>query len=75
MDSVADCIRTIIKQRGLKNKAVAERAGYTEKKFSRILTGLAPMKSEDILRISRALNVTPNDLFGIQTTVDSKIYS
>ena len=65
MNNVAETIRTIINTNGLKNKAVAERAGYTEKKFSRILTGLSPMRSDDILRIAHALDVTPNDLFGI----------
>ena len=70
MNNVANTIRAIINSNGLKNKAVAERAGYTEKRFSRILTGLSPMKSDDILRIARALNVTPNELFGI--TSDKK---
>lgn len=65
MDGIAENTRNLIRERGLKNKAVAVRAGYSEKQFSRILTGAKPMRSEDILRISQALGVTPNDLFGI----------
>ena len=62
---VAENTRNIIKAKGLKNKAVAEKAGYSEQKFSRMLNGQKVIESSDILRISNALDVTPNDLFGI----------
>ena len=65
MSIVAENTRNIIKARGLKNKAVAERAGYTEQKLSRMLNGQKVIESADILRISNALDVTPNELFGI----------
>lgn len=71
MSIIAENTRNIIKEKGLKNKAVAERAGYTEQKFSRILNGQNGQKiieSKDILRIANALDVTPNDLFGIKST-------
>lgn len=68
MSIIAENTRNIIKERGLKNKAVAERAGYTEQKFSRILNGQKIIESNDILRIANALDVTPNDLFGIKST-------
>ena len=68
MSIIAENTRNIIKEKGLKNKAVAERAGYTEQKFSRILNGQKIIESKDILRIANALDVTPNDLFGIKGT-------
>lgn len=68
MSIIAENTRNIIKEKGLKNKAVAERAGYTEQKFSRILNGQKIIESKDILRIANALDVTPNDLFGIKST-------
>lgn len=68
MSIIAENTRNIIKEKGLKNKAVAERAGYTEQKFSRILNGQKIIESNDILKIANALDVTPNDLFGIKGT-------
>lgn len=67
MSIVAENTRNIIKAKGLKNKVVAERAGYTEQKFSRILNGQKVIESMDILKIAKALDVTPNDLFGINS--------
>lgn len=67
MSIVADNTKSIIKAKGLKNKAVAERAGYTEQKFSSMLNGRKVIESTDILRIAKALEVTPNDLFGISS--------
>ena len=65
MSIVSENTRNIIKAKGLKNKAVAEKAGYSEQKFSRILNGQKVIECSDILRISKALGVTPNNLFGI----------
>ena len=67
MSIVAENTRNIIKAKGLKNKVVAERAGYTEQKFSRLLNGQKVIESMDILKIAKALDVTPNDLFGINS--------
>ncbi len=62
---VAQNVRKIIGQKGLKNKAVAKMAGYSEKQFSNLLTGRRVISYADVITISRVLNVTPNDLFGI----------
>lgn len=61
---VAQNTKSIIEKRGLKNKAVAEKAGYTENQFSNLLNDRRVVTWVDVLNISRALNVTPNDLFG-----------
>jgi transcriptional regulator with XRE-family HTH domain len=60
---VPDNIREIIELRGLKNRAVAEKAGFSEQQFSSILNGRKVIKDIDIIAIANALEVTPNDLF------------
>lgn len=62
--TVADNTRRIIAQKGLKNGAVAARAGYSEKQFSAILCKRRVVKDVDIIAISEALGVTPNELLG-----------
>ena len=60
---VAGNVRRIIQERGMKNKAVAEKAGYSESQFSAILSNRRVIKAIDVAAISDALGVTPNDLF------------
>lgn len=70
MDSVEiviSNIRDIIDTKGLKHKAIAEKAGYTIQQFSNILNCRRTIECSDIWRIAMALGVTPNDLFGINT--------
>lgn len=55
----------IIQDTGVKQCVIAERAGYTKQQFSDMLNGRKIIKAMDVLRIARALNVTPNDLYGI----------
>lgn len=62
-------ITKIIKSSGMKQVAVAERAGLSPQKFSEMLHGKRIIKASDIINISRALNVTPNEIFGF--TVDN----
>lgn len=64
---VAENTRKILNERGLKHKAVAEKAGYTEGQFSNILCGRKNIETSDVLRISKALNITPNELYGIDS--------
>lgn len=61
---IASNIRNIIDKNGLKQKFVAEKAGFTESDFSRMLTGNKIIRAEYIPALARALGVTPNDLFG-----------
>lgn len=65
--TVADNTRRIIDQKGLKHGAVAARAGYSEKQFSAILCKRRAVKDVDIIAISEALGVTPNDLLGFSS--------
>lgn len=63
--------RRITAEKGLKNKAVAQRIGITEKQFSNLMNGRRIIKDVDVIAIASALDVTPNDLFGIYPKKDS----
>lgn len=61
--AIADNTRRIITERGLKNRAVAERAGFSENQFSAILNKRRVVRDIDVIAIAHALGVTPNELF------------
>lgn len=56
-------IACAIKARGMKNNAVAERAGFSAQQFSDMLNGRKIIKPCDILAISDAIGVSVGDLF------------
>ena len=56
-------ISCAIKARGMKNNAVAERAGFSKQQFSDMLNGRKIIKPCDILAISDAIGVNVGDLF------------
>ena len=58
-------VKAIIKQKGLKQKTVAHEAGFTEQQFSDLLNGRKIFTAEHILPITKALKVSPNELFGM----------
>lgn len=62
--NVCENIKRIISEKGLKQKSVAVKAGFTDQQFSNLLNGRRICSAYDILRISNALDVLPNDLFG-----------
>ena len=66
MNPISENVQRILKERGLKKGAFAEQAGYTHQQFSRMLTGRARIYWDDVLRLADELEVTPNDLYGIQ---------
>ena len=61
--AIAANVRAIIKRQGLKQYAVAERAGYSARAFNAMLNGRKIITDNDICPIAKALGVTPNDLF------------
>lgn len=63
---IAKNVKQIIERNGYKQCAVARKAGYDEKKFSNMLTGRKIITDTDITNIAIALEVTPNELFGIK---------
>lgn len=56
-------IRRIINERGLKQCALAEKAGYTKQQFNAMLTGRKLITDVDICKITSALDVDANALF------------
>jgi len=58
-------IRKIIQDKGLKQIAVAEKAGYSNGKFNNMLNGRKLITDVDVSNIANALGVEPNDLYGI----------
>lgn len=71
MTSVAANAKKIIEQKGLKQKSVAVKAGYTAKVFNALLNGNKIMRDGDIIRIANALDTTPNELFGFTGATDT----
>lgn len=61
---IAANTKRIIADKGLKQRAVAAKAGFSEKQFSALMTGRRIIKDVDVMAIAIALDTTPNDLFG-----------
>ena len=68
---VADIVVRIIYELGLKQRAVAEKAGFEAQAFSDMMNGRRLIKLCDVVLIAEALGVTPNELFGIKEDKDA----
>lgn len=62
-DPVALGIRRLIAERGLIQKAVAKRAGFSEQQFSDMLNDRKIIRAIDIIPISSAIGVTVQEIF------------
>lgn len=62
---IAKNTKRIINDKGLKHVAVAARAGFSTQQFSALLNNRKVIKDTDVIAIANALEVTPNDLFGV----------
>lgn len=60
---VADNIERIIKEKGLKQCAVASKAGFKTQPFNDMLKGRRLIKISDVEIIAKALGVTTNELY------------
>lgn len=60
---VAPNVKEIIREKCLKQSAVAKKAGYSNQQFSAMMNGRKIIKDTDILRIAIALDVDANELF------------
>ena len=60
-----NAIRSLIENKGLKQKAVAEKCGYSEQAFSALMTQRKRLTLDDLVTISSALDVSLNDLIVI----------
>lgn len=68
---IAANTKRIIADKGLKQKAVAAKAGFSDKQFSALMNGRRIIKDIDVMAIATALDATPNDLFGYPAERDT----
>ena len=62
-DPIAMGIRSLINERGMIQRVVAERAGYTSQQFSDMLNDRKTIKAIDIVPISKALGVSVQEVY------------
>lgn len=65
MNTITQNIEMIIADKGMKKQYIAMKAGYSKQQFSNLMNGRKIIKPDDIIKIANALEVTPNDLFGV----------
>ena len=65
---IANNVKAIIKEKGLLQRAVAEKAGYDQKVFNNMLNGRKIITDLDINPIANALGVDPNTIFGYKNS-------
>lgn len=66
-------LKGIINEKGLKQKAIANRIGWSERQFSDMMCGRRNISPEDISKICLALNVEPNDLISISSANEARM--
>ena len=65
-------IARIIQERGFKQTAIAQRAGFTDQQLSDMLNGRKIIKPCDVVALSEALGVTTNELFFQEKSVSKE---
>lgn len=58
-------IRTIIKDKGFIQKAVANRAGFSKQAFNDMLSGRRHIRADEIPRIANALGCDNSDIYSV----------
>lgn len=54
-------INAYVKGSGIKQYVIAQKAGYTPKQFSAMMTGRKNVSGDDVERVCAALNVPPEE--------------
>lgn len=62
----AENIKRVIDEKCLSKGAIGRKAGYDIKKFSNMLNGRKIITDVDVIKIANALEVEPNELYGIK---------
>ena len=60
---LAQEIRKLMEKKGLQEKEIAEKVGYTSKELSDMLNGQKLIRACDIPRLAYALKVTANEIY------------
>lgn len=63
---VCDRLKLYIGIKGLKQKSIAEKAGFTENQMSQILNGKRNISADELEIICNAMNAKPNDIYEIK---------
>lgn len=61
-------VKKIIESRGLKQSYIAEKVGLNPKTFNALLNGRKTFDVSFVVPICRALDITPNQLLGFETS-------
>ena len=67
MHGIAQNTTRLIRKKCFNQAAVAEKAGYNYKTFNNMLNGRKVITDRDVARIANALEVEPNELYGIKS--------
>ncbi len=70
---VAENIKEIISRKCLSKGAIGKRAGYSINKFSNMLNGRKIITDVDVINIANALEVEPNELYGIEKPQEKEV--
>ncbi|MBM6879348.1 helix-turn-helix transcriptional regulator [[Clostridium] spiroforme] len=62
---IAKNIKRIIREQGVKQYVIAQRAGYTDKQFSDMVNGRKIIVADDIIPIANALGCEPAELLDL----------
>lgn len=62
---VAPNVEAIIKEKCLKQSAIAKKAGYSNQQFNAMLRGRRVIRDIDVMKIMLALEVDANELFKV----------
>lgn len=62
---VCDRLNAYMKAKGLKQKTIAEKAGFTENQFSQIINDKRSISADELEIICNAIGTTPNEIYKI----------
>lgn len=69
--SVYEKVRTYIDEQGIKQVAVAQKAGISNVTFNAMMSGKCTMYADDLRAICLALNVSPELFIDVKSTCQS----
>ncbi|MBQ8183160.1 MAG: helix-turn-helix transcriptional regulator [Clostridia bacterium] len=72
MRTIGNKLLGVRKKMGLTQADVAEAAGLSDRTYADIERGSVNMRTETVLKICDALNITPDEIFTEQSTVECK---
>lgn len=67
---VCDRLRKYIDDNGLKQKVIAQKAGFTENQMSQILNGKRNISADELEIICNAMGTAPNAIYNIKSKTD-----